>query len=59
MDASIESKKQGNKFAYESLIKFGEQYSKVLPAAEQEKWSTIKAEAAAMLQQKPCRGVRQ
>ena len=55
MDASIESKKQGNKFAYESLIKFGEQYSKVLLATEQEKWSTIKAEAAAMLKQRPCR----
>jgi hypothetical protein len=55
MDASIESKKQGNKVAYESLIKFGEQYSKVLPATEQEKWSTIKAEAAAMLKRRPCR----
>ena len=55
MDASIESKKQGNKFAYESLITFGDQYSKVLAAAEQEKWSTIKAEAAAMLKRKPCR----
>ena len=54
MDASIESKKQGNKFAYESLIKFGEQYSKTLPAAEQDKWGTIKAEAVAMLKQKPC-----
>ena len=54
MDASIESKKQGNKVAYESLIKFGEQYSNVLPAAEQEIWSTIKAEAAAMLKRKPC-----
>jgi hypothetical protein len=54
MDASIESKKHGNKFAYESLIKFGEQYSKALPAAEQEKWSTIKAEAAAMLKRRPC-----
>jgi hypothetical protein len=55
MDASIESKKQGNKFAYESLIKFGDQYSKVLAATEQEKWSTIKAEAAAMLKRRPCR----
>jgi hypothetical protein len=55
MDASIESKKQGNKFAYESLIKFGEQYSKVLSATEQEKWSTIKAEAASMLKRRPCR----
>jgi hypothetical protein len=55
MDASIESKKQGNKFAYESLIKFGEQYSKGLAATEQEKWNTIKAEAAAMLKRKPCR----
>jgi hypothetical protein len=55
MDASIESKKQGNKFAYESLIKFGDQYSKVLAATEQEKWSTIKTEAAAMLKRRPCR----
>jgi len=54
MDASIVSKKQGNKVAYESLIKFGYQYSKVLPAAEQEKWSTIKAEASAMLKRRPC-----
>jgi hypothetical protein len=55
MDASIESKKQGNKVAYESLIKFGEQYSKGLTATEQEQWSTIKAEAAAMLKRRPCR----
>jgi hypothetical protein len=55
MDASIESKKQGNKFAYELLIKFGEQYSKALSATEQEKWNTIKAEAAAMLKRRPCR----
>jgi hypothetical protein len=54
MDASIVSKKQGNKVAYESLIKFGEQYSKVLPATEQEKWNTIKAEAMTMLHRKPC-----
>jgi hypothetical protein len=54
MDASIESKKQGNKFAYESLIKFGEQYSKILSATGQEQWSTIKVEAAAMLKQRPC-----
>jgi len=54
MDASIESKKQGNKFAYESLINFGEQYSKGLAATEQEQWNTIKAEAAAMLKRRPC-----
>jgi hypothetical protein len=56
MDASIESKKQGNKAAYESLLKFGQQYSKGLPATEQEKWSTIQAEASAMLKRKPCQG---
>jgi hypothetical protein len=55
MDASIKSKKQGNKVAYESLIKFGEQYSKTLAATEQEKWNTIKAEATAMLKRRPCR----
>jgi hypothetical protein len=54
MDASFLSKEQGNKAAYELLLKFGEQYSKVLPAAEQEKWSTIKAEALAMLKRRPC-----
>jgi hypothetical protein len=55
MDASIESRKQGNKVAYESLIKFGDQYSKVLAATEQEQWSTIKSEATAMLKRRPCR----
>jgi hypothetical protein len=55
MDASILSKKQGNKAAYESLLKFGEQYSMVLPASDQEKWNTIKSEASAMLKRRLCR----
>jgi hypothetical protein len=54
MDASILSKEQGNKAAYELLLKFGQQYSKALPATKQEKWSDIKAEASIMLKRRPC-----
>ncbi len=50
MDASIASKKQGNKFAYEMLLKFGDQYTKTLPAGIQQEWKGIKDNAAAILQ---------
>jgi hypothetical protein len=49
MDASIMSKKQGDKVAYEFLIKFGDQYASSLSAGLQRRWQEIKGQAAALL----------
>ena len=50
MDASIASKKQGNKFAYEMLLKFGDEYAGPLKVAQQKEWKDIKDKAASILQ---------
>jgi hypothetical protein len=49
MDASIMSKKQGDKAAYKFLIKFGDQYASSLSADQQRQWQTIKDQAAGQL----------
>jgi hypothetical protein len=49
MDASIMSKKQGDKAAYGFLIKFGDQYASNLSADQQRQWQTIKDRAAGQL----------
>ena len=50
MDACIMSKKQGDKAAYEFLIKFGDQYASSLSADQQRQWQEIKDHAASLLQ---------
>ena len=45
MDASIMSKKEGDKAAYEFLVKFGDQYASGLSADQQRQWRTIKDQA--------------
>ena len=49
MDASIMSKKQGDKAAYKFLIKFGDQYASSLSADQQRQWQTIKDQSAGLL----------
>jgi len=49
MDACIMSKKQGDKVAYEFLIKFGDQYASSLSADQQSQWQSIKDHAAGLL----------
>jgi len=49
MDACIMSKKQGDKVAYEFLIKFGDQYASSLSADQQRQWQEIKDHAASLL----------
>ena len=46
LDACLISKKQGDKVAYEFLLKFGDQYASDLPDDLQRQWRTIKDEAA-------------
>ena len=46
LDACLMSKKQGDKVAYEFLIKFGDQYASDLPDDLQRQWQVIKDEAA-------------
>jgi hypothetical protein len=49
LDACIMSKKQGDKVAYEFLIKFGDQYVLSLSDDEKRKWQEIKDHAAGLL----------
>jgi len=49
LDACIMSKKQGDKAAYESLIKFGDQYASDLSDDRQRQWQDIKDQAAGIL----------
>jgi hypothetical protein len=49
LDACIMSKKQGDKVAYEFLIKFGDQYASSLSDDEKRKWQEIKDHAAGLL----------
>jgi len=49
MDACIMSKKQGDKAAYDFLIKFGDQYASSLSADQQRQWQEIKDQAAGLL----------
>ena len=53
MDASIMSKKQSDKAAYEFLLKFGDRYASGLSADQQRQWRTIKEQAAARLKASP------
>jgi len=49
LDACIMSKKQGDKVAYEFLIKFGDQYVSSLSDDGQRQWQEIKDHAAGLL----------
>jgi hypothetical protein len=49
LDACIMSKKQGDKVAYDFLIKFGDQYASSLSADQQRQWQEIKDQAAGLL----------
>jgi hypothetical protein len=49
MDACILSKKQDDKAAYESLLKFGNQYVQRLSDSQKFLWQKIKDSAVAML----------
>ena len=53
LDACLMSKKQGDKAAYEFLLKFGDQYASDLPADLQRQWQAIKDEAAHRLRDAP------
>ena len=48
LDACIMSKKQGDKVAYEFLIKFGDQYASGLSDDRQRRWQEIKDQAAGL-----------
>jgi hypothetical protein len=47
LDACIMSKKDGDKAAYEFLVKFGDQYASTLSDDKQRQWQEIKSKAAA------------
>lgn len=49
MDACIMSRKQGDKAAYEFLIKFGDQYISSLSEEHHRRWQEIKDHAAGLL----------
>ncbi len=49
MDACIMSKKQGDKAAYDFLLKFGDQYASNLSVDLQHQWQNIKGQAAGIL----------
>jgi hypothetical protein len=49
LDACIMSKKQGDKVAYEFLIKFGDQYISSLSEEHHRQWQQIKDHAASLL----------
>ena len=49
MDACKMSGSQGDKAAYEFLLKYGNQYASTLPIEQQQKWQSIKENAATML----------
>jgi hypothetical protein len=46
LDASIMSNKDGDKAAYDFLVKFGDQYASTLPDDKQRQWQDIKSKAA-------------
>jgi len=50
LDVCIMSKKQGDKVAYEFLIKFGDQYASSLSVDQQRQWQEIKDQSASLLQ---------
>jgi hypothetical protein len=49
MDACVMSKKQGDKAAYDFLLKFGDQYASILSVDKQRQWQNIKDQAANIL----------
>lgn len=49
MDACIMSKKQGDKAAYDFLLKFGDQYATNLSVDLQRQWQNIRGQAAGIL----------
>ncbi len=49
MDAYLMSKKQGDKAAYDFLLKFGDQYASNLSVDLQRQWQNIKDQAAGIL----------
>jgi len=49
MDARIMSKKQGDKAAYDFMLKFGDQYASNLSVDLQRQWQNIKNQAAGIL----------
>jgi len=49
IDASVRSNKQGDRAAYEFLLKFGDQYASSLPADQRRQWQTIKEQAGLRL----------
>jgi len=53
LDACLISKKQGDKVAYEFLLKFGDQYASDLPDDLQRQWQAIKDEAVNRLKGNP------
>ena len=53
LDACLMAKKQGDKAAYEFLLKFGDQYASDLPVDLQCQWQAIKDEAAHRLKGNP------
>ena len=53
MDASAMSRSQGEKAAYELLLRFGDQYVSSLPADQQRRWQGIKDHAASLLKANP------
>ena len=56
LDACIKSGKEGDKAAYEFLLKFGDQYSQQLAEDRKPLWQEIKDNAAAMLQATEMKG---
>jgi hypothetical protein len=49
LDASIMSNKDGDKAAYDFLVKFGDRYASTLPDDKQRQWQDIKSKTAAKL----------
>jgi hypothetical protein len=49
MDACAMSKKQGDKAAYDFLLKFGDQYASSMSVDQQYRWQSIKEQAANIL----------
>jgi hypothetical protein len=50
LDVCIMSGKEGNKAAYEFLVKFGDQYAQQLSESQKQQWQEIKNYAAALLE---------
>ena len=49
LDACVMSKKQGDKTAYDFLLKYGDLYASNLPADKQQQWQIIKGQATNIL----------